>query len=430
MLNNLASDSHDGMQHFKKFWADLKQLESLLRMNERRLRFIWTCLRHSPWSSWEKSFERFSGSLYEERWHEITVFLKKLNYILKPLCLAWNEERFRRNVDQDGMTRPEQHKKELKEQAHSGMVSFNSSEITRILKSPFFHLYCHMVVGLDSIPDQLAQELELCECHKELNVFLSQHKRQALMSKHFGHGVITCPFSGWSMPEVVTGKVDDLFESILVNTEQQLLETELISNVDRPSEADWSEMLSDFRIGKESQLAILTIKMGPIRTLPRKFYGLAALDEEKARRCGEQIKEQWSLDPRPEVHDRHTVKLMTNKVFVENLDAFVGGKPRRTLARSYKLKLGIFRVAFTVETSIEAKHAAVTTEKKRHHIGPVKISLSNRLPLLESQIRSGHVEVRTVNWHFPRPAISVKRCHCSALPGILLSLRRFCRSPL
>jgi hypothetical protein len=38
---------------------------------ERRQRYVWTCLLHSRFASCEKLFSKFSGSLYEDRWHEV-----------------------------------------------------------------------------------------------------------------------------------------------------------------------------------------------------------------------------------------------------------------------------------------------------------------------------------------------------------------------
>ena len=42
------------------------------------------------------------------------------------------------------------------------------------------------------------------------------------------------------------------------------------------------------------------------------------------------------------------------------------------------------RFIIVVETSIESKHARVSLARRTHTIGPVKVSLSNRLPLLDT----------------------------------------------
>ena len=44
-----------------------------------------------------------------------------------------------------------------------------------------------------------------------------------------------------------------------------------------------------------------------------------------------------------------------------------------------------------VETTIEEKHARTTLARKRHHIGPVRLSLANRLPLLGRWLQKKHV---------------------------------------
>ena len=48
VVNNLCSDVHQGMKHWQAFHAQLKSLEALLRIDERRQRFAWTCLHGTP----------------------------------------------------------------------------------------------------------------------------------------------------------------------------------------------------------------------------------------------------------------------------------------------------------------------------------------------------------------------------------------------
>ena len=88
VVSNLCADIHQGMAHWLQFYAELKACEALLRIPERRQRFIWTCLRNSPFDSQARRFERFDASLYESRWHEVLRFLKCLQPLLPVLARA------------------------------------------------------------------------------------------------------------------------------------------------------------------------------------------------------------------------------------------------------------------------------------------------------------------------------------------------------
>ena len=46
--NNMSNEVHTALTAWRPFWAQLKVLEALLVVPERRSRFVWTCLRGSP----------------------------------------------------------------------------------------------------------------------------------------------------------------------------------------------------------------------------------------------------------------------------------------------------------------------------------------------------------------------------------------------
>jgi hypothetical protein len=71
IINNLCEDVHKSLAHWDVFFKQLKCLESFLRIEERRARFVWTCLRNTPMSGLAHRFDKFKGSLYEARWHEV-----------------------------------------------------------------------------------------------------------------------------------------------------------------------------------------------------------------------------------------------------------------------------------------------------------------------------------------------------------------------
>ena len=54
-------------------------------------------------------------------------------------------------------------------------------------------------------------------------------------------------------------------------------------------------------------------------------------------------------------------------------------------------QIAAWRFIPCVETTIEEKHSRVALSKRRHPLGPVRVSLANRLPLLERRVRREQV---------------------------------------
>jgi hypothetical protein len=51
LANNMCNETHTALEHWKHFWNQLKAIETLLALHERRTRFVWTCLRGTPFAS-------------------------------------------------------------------------------------------------------------------------------------------------------------------------------------------------------------------------------------------------------------------------------------------------------------------------------------------------------------------------------------------
>jgi hypothetical protein len=94
IMNNLCNDVHKHLHHWTHFWDELKNLEALLVVSERRQRFVWTCLRGSHLQHRDRMFNKFTGSLYEARWRAVLDFLSHLVPLLRVLAARWNAESF------------------------------------------------------------------------------------------------------------------------------------------------------------------------------------------------------------------------------------------------------------------------------------------------------------------------------------------------
>ena len=55
-----------------------------------------------------------------------------------------------------------------------------------------------------------------------------------------------------------------------------------------------------------------------------------------------------------------------------------------------------FRYMFAAETIIEAKHVRGSLARKAHYLGPVRVSLANRLPLLEKWLLKGQARIADI----------------------------------
>ena len=84
MASNLNIDSHKDLDYWEDFFDHLKNFEALLKISERRERFIWTCVRNTQFQThWAcKKVKRFKGSLYEKKLKYVTKFIGKLMKIL------------------------------------------------------------------------------------------------------------------------------------------------------------------------------------------------------------------------------------------------------------------------------------------------------------------------------------------------------------
>ncbi len=162
-------------------------------------------------------------------------------------------------------------------------------------------------------------------------------------------------------------------------------------------------LVDDFHRSKDIMLFLLKAKTSYLGMLPWVFCALAHTGETVARSFAIRAKEAWSLDPRPEAHHRVTVDLMRpGGDFEKGLDRFVDGAPRSELGDGFLSRVAAFRFIPVVETTIEAKHARTSLCRRVHHIGPVRISLANRLPYLERSIRLGHISPLALLEQFQR----------------------------
>lgn len=98
-VNNSSKDTHKSLQRWSWFWRRIKNFETLLVSQERRRRFIHTCVQNSPCHNLIWKLNKWSKTLYEDRWREVLSFCKKFDEVHDIFVECWNEDRFQNFVD-------------------------------------------------------------------------------------------------------------------------------------------------------------------------------------------------------------------------------------------------------------------------------------------------------------------------------------------
>ena len=153
-------------------------------------------------------------------------------------------------------------------------------------------------------------------------------------------------------------------------------------------------LLQDLECGKAVLAGLLRHKTQIFRALPWVLCGIAHTDHDIGRQCGQRALDLFAEDPREEAQHRITWSLLEPQSdFRSELELFIQGTPLFELAIEFVRQIAVWRFCYIVETTIESRHSNVTQERKKHHIGPVRVSLSNRLPLMERWIRKKQLDM-------------------------------------
>ena len=265
IIDNLNSDVHHSLSHWKQFHGQLKQFEALLRNDDRRNRFTWTCLHgRAPQQAIDK-FKNFKASLYEGRWHEVVRFLSRLLPLLPHLSHYWDHQRYIAGSDAAG--EPQAQARARQRQAREiGGTSFEPHEITDALRSSLFSQYAHMAHMIEQSTSKLARWAEGCVCHMPLLPDLTEYQSRVLMQKHYND--TTCPMAGKLAPELVAGKLIAVAAHVWGETEADITALPILSGSAPLSQPERQIIFADFNHAKLVTLALLKVKTQFWETLP------------------------------------------------------------------------------------------------------------------------------------------------------------------
>ena len=122
--------------------------------------------------------------------------------------------------------------------------------------------------------------------------------------------------------------------------------------------------------------------------LPWLLIGTAHTDEGIARQCARKALAAFDQDGRQEVHHRISWSWCQPASPQRcDLQRIIDGAARESLSPRFLAMLATMRFIPIVESCIESRHARVSLESVVG-LGPVRVSLSNRLPLIEARIAS------------------------------------------
>ena len=222
VVNNLNQDVHQSLSHWKAFFKELHNALGLLGRDDRRQRYCWTCLRGTPYEAKERLFESWSKELYEPRWREVLEFLKAFIVVLWVMTATWDDKKYESGLDARGQSQ-EAEAFDQKRSAPKKDLAFDPKKLTLSLRSGFFHLYTYLALKIESAPTRLAERCEAqCPCHGMLLEGLNEYRRQRLMEKHYGAGIMTCPMAGKNLPELIAGMLEETMEEIWDDIEIKL----------------------------------------------------------------------------------------------------------------------------------------------------------------------------------------------------------------
>ena len=155
-----------------------------------------------------------------------------------------------------------------------------------------------------------------------------------------------------------------------------------------PLEEDELKLLqSDMDLAREVLEAEVSSKLDFWQRLPWLMAGLAQVDVEAAREIAHRVLSSFAKDPRECAHHRMTWHLLRpGASFREELEKFAGGARRTDCSEEFLRQVAVFKLMPISETSIEGRHARVAMAMGKQSMGPVRVSLANRMGMLETRL--------------------------------------------
>ena len=241
--------------------------------------------------------------------------------------------------------------------------TFDVTVLTETLENRLWNSYAHMILRLDGIIEDLGSWASFCPCHRTFCAGMSLHQRCQVMQQHFGTSRFTCPLAGCNAPEFAAGEVLVILRELWASHVPPLfMETAELAL----SSEEMSILQGDLELCRSRMTLTLQTKLDYFQRLPWLLAGCAALDEDVARCLAKKALALYDQSPNAALqHPRSHQLLQQGSAFREGLVQFAAGAARSSLS-----------------------HAKVAQANRTHSLGPVKVSLQNRMPMLERRLRA------------------------------------------
>ena len=332
------------IETWKPFWNDLKNVERFMRLKERRDRYFHTCLLGGPLASHANSFERWSNTLYTNRWHEVVRFCKHLEKVLVVLASTFDETKYAGGATKQG-----------EEDDERGVNAFDVKQLARSFQDPLFQKTVSGVILVQSLPEDLAAKLSRCPCHEFAYKRLNANRMRRLSQKLFGGR--SCPANGCWAPECAAGCVEDFLEQLW-----KLRLHEFLAQPPRLSAKDQVTLLQDLEEQRSRLCLAIKTKFAFTQELPALLCGLAHVDETTARDCAFRAQRIYQSKPQSCMQHPLAHAYVGDPVIANDMQRFIDGASRMELPSSFQEACFKFRWVPCNETPAEEKHARVNLE--------------------------------------------------------------------
>ena len=214
---------------------------------------------------------------------------------------------------------------------------------------------------------------------------------------------------GKQAPELAVGKLEELMAGLwelhyaaFVGDDDAMLSSEDIQRIN-----------DELELGRAHIELLLKSKLDFWNRLPWVLVGMAHVDEAKGRDAARRAVEMFQETPRKELHHRATWKWLAPGCGLRlQVEAFIGGVARMELEAFARRAIAEFRFIPVVESNIEGKHARVKNESA-WNLGPVRVSLANRLFMLERRFAANPESLRSFCEYFEQSRVINK------IPGLV-----------
>eukprot|EP00959_Pyramimonas_sp_CCMP1952_P460744 9480400-Pyramimonas_sp.AAC.1 len=300
----------------------------------------------------------------------------------------------------------------------AGSLQVDPDGITRALGDPVFHGYIKIAFCVERVTSELSSWSSGCACHEHIRRYISKHTWKIFSERHSGRRWRTCPLSGCRAPELAAGKLRDVMEVLWGDIEVDLAGVLSSHGSSSSGPTSQARIMEAFRAAQVAMNGILYEKLSFWTQLPWMLAGVAHQSEGVAVRIACDALRLFDdlAGEDDSVHHRITLKLLgPGSSFVEDLRALAAGtRTRRECSNTFLLELARWKLIPVNETSIEGKHASVTSRSCHIPFGPIRVSLSNRMALFtDGYYRWGEPWVDSFLEHF-------EMCRGpTAVPGIL-----------